>query len=305
MIATLTLNPSLDYVMELSSIVPGEVNRSRSEQIYPGGKGINVSLMLKRLGMDSRCFGFAAGETGEMLKGMLAKNGLNPEFATVKADGFTRINVKIQGETVTELNGNGPALADSDWSELMALLGTLSAGDILVLSGRFPSGSSERLLKKVSVLQKHGVQLVADSSGEALRSLLSLHPMLIKPNLSELEELCGRSLPTMEQRMEAAKAYWVSACGTGADRILLSMGGEGALLFWNDGSVRYLASPKGTVVNTVAAGDSMLAGCLAGMASNMAPDEILRLAVGCGSATSFSPWLGEAPVFTDLPERIL
>ena len=305
MIATLTLNPSLDYVMELSSIVPGEVNRSKREHIYPGGKGINVSLMLSRLGINSRCFGFAAGETGDMLSGMLTKNGLNPEFVDVKAEDFTRINVKIQDENVTEINGNGPDLTDSDWTGLFALLDTLTSGDMLVLSGRFPSGSSDLLLNKVADLQKKGVRLVADSSGDALRSLLALSPILAKPNLSELEELCGRALSTMDERIDAARTYWKSISGTGAERILLSMGGEGALLFWNDGSVRYLSSPKGKVVNTVAAGDSMLAGCLAGMERGMDPDEILRLAVGCGSATAFTQWLGEAPVATDAPKRVL
>jgi len=301
MIATLTLNPSLDYVMEVSSIVPGEVNRSKAESIYPGGKGINVSLMLKRLGIENRCFGFCAGDTGAMLLQMLEKNGLTPEFVSVKSDAFTRINVKIQGKIVTELNGNGPTLSADDWHSLFTLLETLSAGDILVISGRFPSGSQELLLQKISDLQKRGIILVADSSGNALRSLLQLSPHLIKPNLSELEELCGHPLPSMEERISAAKQYWQFTSESGADRILLSMGGEGAFLFWDDGTVRYLASPDGMVVNTVAAGDSMLAGCLAGMVNNLSPDEILQLAVGCGSATAFSPWLGEAPVKTAEP----
>jgi 1-phosphofructokinase len=304
MIVTLTLNPSLDYVMELPDIHIGAVNRSSAEHIYPGGKGINVSLMLQKLGIENRCLGFTAGDTGDMLVRLLEKNGLKPEFVDVKQDAFTRINVKIQGKIVTELNGNGPTLTDKDWLALFKILDTLSPEDILVISGRFPSGSQELLLKKVEELCLKGVHLVADSSGEALRALLALSPMLIKPNHSELEELCGKSLPTLEQRIEAAKQYWSCASGSGAQRILLSMGGEGALLFWDDGSVRYLSSPHGEVINTVAAGDSMLAGCLAGMSRGCSPDEILRLSVGCGSATAFSSWLGDKPVQTDTPVKM-
>ena len=298
MIVTLTLNPSLDYVMELPVIAPGQVNRSAGEKLYPGGKGINVSLMLHRLGIPSRCLGFSAGETGALLRRMLQKEGVNPEFIDVKLDSFTRINVKVQGDFVTELNGNGPRITDEDWKQLFSLLDTLCRDDILVLSGRFPA-DSQWLLEKVKQLRDKGIRLTVDSSGAAFAGLLELSPELAKPNLAELEEWVGMPLPSMEQRIRAARTCWQSGSGFGARRLLLSMGGEGALLFWDDGTIRYLAAPKGNVISPVGAGDSMLAGCLAGMAQGLAPDDVLRLAVGCGSATAFSSWLAEAPLVPD------
>lgn len=306
MIATLTLNPSLDYVMELSSIKAGEVNRSRAEALYPGGKGINVSLMLHRLGLESQCLGFSAGETGDLLCRLLQKEGVTPSFISVKHNSFTRINVKLRGETITELNGKGPTPGENEWKELFRQLDKLQQNDVLVVSGRFPTGNADGLMERVKTLCSRGVHLTADSSGEALRQLLAFSPLLAKPNLQELEELSGRRLSTLSERVTAAKRFWQKGNpkGFGAKHLLLSMGGEGAVLFWDDGAngaVLFLEPPEGKAVSAVGAGDCMLAGCLAGMERRLSPEEILRLAVGCGSATAFSPWLAREPAPVDKP----
>ena len=310
MIVTLTLNPSLDYVMEPGSLLLGEVNRSRQEQLYPGGKGINVSLILRRMGMESRCMGFVAGETGKLLSKELTRWEIVPEFLPLST-GFTRINVKLQCESgVTEINGSGPQPGPADWQALWSRLEGLNEGDVLAVAGRISASAGQEFFSGLEQICRKGVRLAVDCSGKVLRRLLKYAPLVAKPNLAELEELCGRGLPSQQQQIEAACQFWRcgNPCRYGAQHLLLSLGAQGALLFFDDGrggTVLYLPAPSGKVVNPVGAGDSMLAGCLAGLQRGLPAEEILSLAVGWGSATAFSQWLAETPVATQQVQTIL
>ena len=298
MIATLTLNPSIDYVMKCPEILSGETNRSTGEQIYPGGKGINVSIMLRRLGRESRCIAVKAGATGELLEKLLYQQGLSPEFISLE-EGFTRINVKLQGREITEINAKGPALPSNAMKSIFQKLDILQEDDILVIAGRFPEGeASEMLFSKLSWLKSRGVKLAVDCSGPALRRLMEIGPFLVKPNLREFKELTGISVTDWENISHAAGRFWQQGNSEsfGAEHILLSMGKDGAVLFWNKENVLFAEVFDGEAVNTVGAGDSMLAGCLAAYLDGEEPEGIIRMAVACGSATAFSPWIAEKPL---------
>lgn len=302
MIATLTLNPSIDYVMKCPKILSGETNRSNGEQIYPGGKGINVSVMLKHLGLDSRCIAVKAGTTGELLEKLLWGQGIFPELISLEGGGFTRINVKVQGEEITELNAKGPVLTPAVIEAVCHKLDSLQQDDILVAAGRFPEEeTAEMLFSQFTRLKSRGVRLVVDCSGPALSRLMEIGPFLIKPNLSEFRELTGIYAADWKSISCAARSFWKQGRSEafGAEHILLSMGKEGASLFWDDENVLYAAAPSGKAVNTVGAGDSMLAGCLAAFLNGGKPEEILKLAVACGSATAFSEWIAEQPISTE------
>lgn len=295
MIVTLTLNPSLDYMMNLDELSLGKVNRAQGEALYPGGKGINVSLMLHRMGIPSRCLGFQAGETGELLCRMLRREGITPEFIPV-AGQLTRINLKLPGVQGTELNGKGPVPTSAEWEQLFSQLEGLKPGDLLVTSGRIPE-ESHRLFSLLQSLSQKGVLLAVDSSGTALERLMALSPFLAKPNLQELEQLTGKALPTLSQQIQAGKAFWKQGNEReyGATHLLLSLGSRGAVLFWGGetGEIWFLSPPEGKAESPVGAGDSMLAGWLAGWIRGLSGKSLLRLGVSWGSATAFHPWLAE------------
>lgn len=302
MIATLTLNPSIDYVMEFPTVLPGETNRSLGEQIYPGGKGINVSIMLRRLGVESRCIAVKAGETGELLEKLLRDQGLSPKMIPQEGAGFTRINVKLLGKEITELNARGPLLTPDAMERVCRELNSLEQRDVLVTAGRFPEGeAAEALFSCLSRLKERGVKLAVDCSGPALRRLMELGPFLAKPNLREFQELTGISLADWSGISAGASRFWRQGTGGafGAEHILLSMGGDGGALFWDRDHILYAEAPDGQAVNTVGAGDSMLAGCLAAFLNGDGPEEILRLAVACGSAAAFSPWIPDGPLSSE------
>ncbi|MBQ7858984.1 MAG: 1-phosphofructokinase [Faecalibacterium sp.] len=294
MIYTVTLNPAIDYVMQLGdTLQPGAVNRAGHTAYQFGGKGINVSTVLARLGVPSVALGFAAGATGEWLAQGLAQQGLNADLIRLP-EGMTRINVKLragpQGEE-TELNAMGPLISADAFARLQAKLEALQPQDILVLSGSIPMGVPRDIyLRLAQPLATRGVRVVVDTAGSALWQTLPCKPYLVKPNHHELGELFGRDLRTEAEIVERAGILQRQ----GARNVLVSMAGNGALLLDETGAVHRVGAPRGTVINSVGAGDSMVAGFLAGIACGKDYADALRLGIACGSATAFSLGLAEA-----------
>ena len=285
MIYTVTFNPAIDYVVRLDTpLEVGEVNRAKGEDCVLGGKGINVSGELAELGCRNTALGFVAGETGAWLERGLAAQGITTDFIHLE-QGMTRINVKIKAGQETELNGAGPDIPESAMEQLEAQLDKLAEGDILILAGSIPSSlpqtTYERLLAR---LEGHGVHTVVDATRDLLVNVLQYHPFLIKPNDHELGEIVGRTLTTDADITAAARTLQEK----GARNVLVSMAGDGALLLDEKGEVHRIGTPKGKVVNSVGAGDSMVAGFVAGYLRSGSYLEALRLGTACGSATAFS-----------------
>ena len=285
MIYTVTFNPAIDYVVRLDTpLEVGEVNRAKGEDCVLGGKGINVSGVLAELGCRNTALGFVAGETGAWLERGLAAQGITTDFIHLE-QGMTRINVKIKAGQETELNGAGPDIPESAMEQLEAQLDKLAEGDILILAGSIPSSlpqtTYERLLAR---LEGHGVHTVVDATRDLLVNVLQYHPFLIKPNNHELGEIVGRTLTTDADITAAARTLQEK----GARNVLVSMAGDGALLLDEKGEVHRIGTPKGKVVNSVGAGDSMVAGFVAGYLRSGSYLEALRLGTACGSATAFS-----------------
>ena len=285
MIYTVTFNPAIDYVVRLDApLEVGEVNRARGEDCVLGGKGVNVSGVLAELGCKSVALGFVAGETGAWLERGLAKQGIATDFIHLP-EGMTRINVKIKAGQETELNGAGPNIPESAMQQLEAKLDALQEGDILILAGSIPASLAqdtyERLLAR---LQGKGVRAVVDATRDLLVNVLKYRPFLVKPNNHELGEIVGRRLTT-DAEIVAAAAVLQSK---GACNVLVSMAGDGALLLDEKGCTHRIGCPKGQVVNSVGAGDSMVAGFVAGYLQSGDYNTALRLGTACGSATAFS-----------------
>lgn len=285
MIYTVTLNPAIDYVVRLAApMQAGAVNRAAGEDYVLGGKGINVSGVLAELGCPSVALGFVAGQTGVWLEAGLRAQGLQTDFIHL-AQGMTRINVKVKDGQETELNGVGPVIPDEAMQALQQKLAALQPQDVLVLAGSVPAslpGDTYEVL--LSGLRNKQVRTVVDASGALLAKVLPLTPFLIKPNREELAELVGRVLPDEEA---VAQAAW-ELQQQGARNVLVSMAGDGALLLDETGALHRSAAPQGKVVNSVGAGDSMLAGFVAGFLQTGSYQEALRLGTACGSATAFS-----------------
>ena len=284
MIYTVTFNPAIDYVVWTDRLEPGHINRARREAIQLGGKGINVSTMLMRLGVESVALGFVAGFTGQALETGLQRAGLRTEFIHLDR-GTTRINVKVKGKEETEINGIGPDIGPEAVQALTDRLDRLKRGDILVLAGSMPASLPEDTYGRVLAgLTGKGVRTVVDARGELLRGALRHRPFLIKPNRAELESLFGRTLETEEEICACA----AQLCRQGAEHVLVSLAGEGAILLDGRGEVHRLAAPGGQVRNSVGAGDAMVAGFLAGWLGTGSYEQALRLGVAAGSATAFS-----------------
>ncbi len=285
MIYTVTLNPAVDYHISLEELNGGKVNRSSNEQIFFGGKGINVSYMLKNLGVDSIATGIIGGFTGKALTNHLKLLGIKSDFTEVS--GFTRINVKIHSGTAeeTEINGSGPFVDEQTLNDLIKKLKALK-NDTLVLSGSLPASLKPDTYKRIiEVVKPNGVKVLVDTSGDALFSAISAGPFLIKPNIHELSELVHKKLKTVDEVIEAAKS--IQKFGVG--NILVSMGEKGAVLVAQSGEVIYMEAPHGNAVNTVGSGDSMLAGFIAGLVATKGNiKNALKMAVAAGSATAFS-----------------
>ena len=284
MVYTVTFNPALDYVMRVAHFEPGMTNRTSSEEIQLGGKGINVSCVLKALGVETTALGFVAGFTGRELERSLSERGIRQDFIRLD-EGQTRINVKIKGSAETEINAQGPAVSAQALDELMRKLDALGEGDVLVISGSIPASmpddSYEKLLRRV---EGRGVFTVVDATRDLLCNVLGYHPFLIKPNHIELGEIFGRKLNSDTEILLCARELQKR----GARNVLVSMAGDGSLLLDEQGGVHRLGVPEGTVRNSVGAGDSMVAGFIAGWLERGDYGYAHRLGAAAGSATAFS-----------------
>ena len=289
MIYTVTLNPSLDYTVWTRNFSAGRINRTDEEKIYPGGKGINVSVVLKNLGFDSLALGFCAGFTGAEIKRLLAERGCSEEFIDIPG-GTSRINVKLKSDTETEINARGPKIPASAVDALFSKIEKISDGDILILAGSIPAGLPEDLYMLIlERIREKNVRTVVDASGELLLSALKYRPFLIKPNLDELREVCGCDVTSKEEIVSAAKELQMR----GACNVLVSLAGDGAILVCENGEVLSALPPAGKVINSVGAGDSMVAGFIAGFLSGGSYSEAFNLALCAGSASAFNEWLAE------------
>ncbi len=291
MIYTVTLNPAVDCAVKVSNYCEGRVNRAESEVLTAGGKGINMSIILSRLGVQTMALGFCGGDTGHLLCSLLDKAGC-PHRMTELEGQLTRINMKLSTDGVeTEINGKGPDIsADELESFVSGLTDTVKDGDKLILAGSVPASVPSSIyadiMKRFSV---RGVRIVADASGKLLTELLPIKPFLIKPNNFELGEICGCDVNTRDEAYECA----LSLREMGARNILVSLAGEGAVLITEDGMRIDMEAPKGTVRNSVGAGDSMVAGFLAGYELFGDYEAALALGTACGSATAFSDSLAD------------
>lgn len=288
MIYTLTFNPSLDYVVEVSDFKIGSVNRTHEEMMYPGGKGINVSQVLSTLGVDNVALGFVAGFTGDKLVEFLQDMGVNSDFIKVK-NGMTRINVKLHHSfQETEINGQGPHVLEQDVRRLFEKIRSLRKGDILVISGSVPKGVATSIYADIlKVCNEKDIKAIVDASGALLWNVLDYRPFLIKPNQHELGEIYNRKLTEHEEIVFYAKDLQ----NRGAKNVLVSLGANGALLVAEDGQIYFCDAPEGEVINTVGAGDSMVAGFLMEYQRSKDYEKSLRYAVCTGSASAFSKGL--------------
>ncbi len=284
MIYTVTFNPSLDYIVSVDKFSTGCVNRTNSELLFPGGKGINVSLVLKNLGFDSTALGFMAGFTGREIERLLSVSDVKTSFITV-ANGISRINVKLRSDEETEVNGMGPGIGNDDIQKLYSQLDELKDGDVLVLAGSIPSVMPESMYMDImKYLSGKDLRIVVDATKDLLMNVLIYHPFLIKPNNHELGEIFGVTLKTKDQVIPYAKKMQEK----GARNVLISMAGEGAILIAEDGMVYESEPPKGQVKNSVGAGDSMVAGFIAGYEKYGSYEDAFYTGLCTGSASAFS-----------------
>lgn len=284
MIYTVTFNPALDYAVGVEHLKLGAVNRTSSEKILPGGKGINVSIVLGNLGHTSVALGFVAGFTGREIEDRTTSYGATCDFIHV-TEGLSRINVKIKSDEESEINGQGPVITEADVDALFTKLDALVAGDVLVISGSIPNTLPSDMYERIMArLEGRGIRIVVDATRDLLTNVLPYHPWLIKPNNHELGEIFGVELATRESVVPYAKKLQER----GAANVLISMAGEGAVLVAEDGSVISAPAPKGTVVNSVGAGDSMVAGFVAGYLEEGSYEAAFKMGVACGSASAFS-----------------
>lgn len=282
MIYTLTLNPSLDYIVELDHATLGELNRTKNETKLPGGKGINVSQVLKRLDMDNKALGFLGGFTGNYIEEFLKTLNINTDFVRVNED--TRINVKLKSDTETEINAKGPVITKEIFEALKEKIRKLTSDDILVLAGSIPSTMPKSTYEElVTICSENGTKFVVDAEGDLLKKVLPLKPFLIKPNHHELGDLFDTTITTCEE----AIPYGKELIQEGAQHVIVSLAGDGAVLITKD--VAYIATvPKGKVQSSVGAGDSMVAGFIATYEKTKSIEEAFRFSVAAGSATAFS-----------------
>ena len=284
MIYTVTFNPSLDYIVGVDDFRLGATNRTSYEQMLAGGKGINVSYVLKNLGFESTAFGFLAGFVGEEIRRKVAADGIHADFLTL-SEGVSRINVKLKNIDGTEINGMGPEISAEKVQELMEKLDTLKEGDVLFLAGSIPSSMPDDMYEKIMArLDGKGVMIVVDATRDLLVNVLKYHPFLVKPNNHELGEIFGVELKTRQDVIPYGKKLQEK----GARNVLISMAGEGAVLVAEDGQVFEKPAPKGTLVNGVGAGDSMVAGFMAGWMEKQDHEYAFHMGISAGSASAFS-----------------
>ncbi|MEK4510198.1 1-phosphofructokinase [Paenibacillus sp. FSL K6-2524] len=287
MIYTVTLNPSIDYIVEVEDFRLGDLNRMKRDLKLPGGKGINVSRVLNQLGIQNKAIGFLGGFTGRYIEEWLREESISSDFVFVADD--TRINIKLKAGHETEINGTGPAIREAEADALVQKLAMLSADDIVILSGSAPpSLGGDFYDKLISVCKQSKAEFVIDTTGTALKEALAHKPLLVKPNHHELAELFGVTINSREEII----TYGRKLLEAGAKHVLVSMAGEGAL-FITGNEVYHANAPKGNVKNSVGAGDSMIAGFVGTLSLTGDLLEAFRAGVASGSATAFSDDLAE------------
>lgn len=290
MIYTVTFNPAIDYIAEVSNINEEKINRAISEKVLAGGKGINVSVVLHNLGIKSVALGFIAGFTGNEIKRQVENHGINTDFVYLD-NKFSRINVKLVSKTAgvvlreTAINGEGPKIMEKDVEEFMQKIDKLKEGDILVIAGSISRKMKDDIYEKICMrVKEKNVKIVADATGTLLVNVLKHKPFLIKPNKEELEEIFQDEINSNEEIIMYAKKLQEM----GAENVLISLGEDGAVLLTKDKNVLYSKAPKGTVVNSVGAGDSMVAGFLAGLSTYDDYEKAFKMGIAAGSASTFS-----------------
>ena len=297
MIYSVTLNPSLDYIAFTDTINLGKTNRTKNEYIVPGGKGINISILLSRLGLATTALGFTGGFTGEKLKDLLKSENINCDFSQINAD--TRINIKLSCGEITEFNGSGATLSEDNIESLKTKIKSLKKNDWLCLSGSVPSGVNADIYKQLALCAPNGVQVVVDTVGKPLLETLETKPFLIKPNIDELCDIfeCEISIDNIETYAKKLQVM-------GAQNVMVSCGKDGAFLLDNKGDAYFQTAPNGNAVNTVAAGDSMIAGFITKFNETQNYLDSLKFAVACGSATAFSKWLADKETIDSIYEKL-
>ncbi len=295
MVYTVTINPSVDYVMHIDGLNEGAVNRSSSEKIYIGGKGINVSFVLKEFGIESVALGFCAGFTGDYIKSILSENGIKEELIKLNS-GYSRINIKLKGNAETEINGQGPEISEKSLDELYNKLDRIQDGDYLILSGSVPKTLSDdiypELLRKI---KGKNVRTVVDASGKLLLNSLDERPFLIKPNIYELADLFSVNITSAD----AAALYAGKLVERGAQNVIVSMGENGAVLVSKDQNL-YQKARKGKVINSTGAGDSMVAGFIGSYIKHQNIEKAFVTAVETGTVAAFSAGLPLKEQLVDL-----
>lgn len=287
MIYTITFNPALDYIVRVNNLKIGEVNRTDFEEIYPGGKGINVSIVLNNLGIENIALGYIAGFTGDEIEKRVKSLGCKTDFIKLE-NGMSRINIKLKSKKESEINGQGPDIKDNNLIELYEKLDYLREGDILVLAGSIPNTLPENIYESIMErLYSKGIKFIVDATGDLLLRVLKYKPFLIKPNHHELGELFNTKLSNEEEIIKHAKKLK----DMGARNVLISMAGDGAIFINENGEVEKSDVPKGKLINSVGAGDSMVAGFIAGYLNSDSLDEAFKMGVATGSASAFSEGL--------------
>ncbi|MFF3102218.1 1-phosphofructokinase [Viridibacillus arvi] len=298
MIYTITLNPSIDFIVEVDDFQIGHLNRIDRESKFPGGKGINVSRVLNTIGVPSKALGFLGGFTGGFIQNTLESEGIHTEFVNVDED--SRINIKLKTGEETEINGQGPTLTEKNIQDLFEKLEVLQAGDILVLAGSIPPSLPKTFYSDLTrKYSKRGVKVVVDAGGKVLAEVLQDKPFLVKPNHHELSELFGATIHTVEEVIP----YGKKVVEMGAENVIVSMAGDGALLF-TSGEVYSATVPKGKVLNSVGAGDSLVAGFIGTYSKDQDFIKAFQVAVATGSATAFSQDLATKEKIDSLLDQV-
>ena len=298
MIYTLTLNPSIDYVLRIDKFDDGQTIRSKSEEKYPGGKGIMVSKLLKNLGEKSVNIGFLGGFTGEFIKNKLENLGIDEEFTKISDD--SRINVKLKYEKETEINAQGPCIKEEEIEEFLNYLDNLEEDDFVIISGSIPKSLGDDFYRViVNLLEMENVRFALDTSGKKLFNLSSYKPFLVKPNRDELSEIFEDEIDSDEKIVKYARKL----IDQGAENVIVSLGKDGSIFI--DNNISYKAKPiEGKLINSVGSGDSMVAGYIYGYMKGLSKLDSYKLAIACGSATAFSPDIAEKELIYKILEKV-
>ena len=298
MIYTLTLNPSIDYVLRIDEFLDGETLRSNSEEKYPGGKGIMVSKLLKNLGEKSVNIGFLGGFTGDFIRKKLNDLGIEEDFTIIEDD--SRINVKLKYETETEINAQGPQIKEEEIEEFLNYLDQLQEDDFVIISGSIPKSLVDDFYRViVNLLEMNNVRFALDTSGKKLFKLSSYKPFLVKPNKKELEEIFDDEIDSDEKIVKYARKL----IDQGAENVIVSLGKDGSIFV--DNSIAYKAKPiEGKLINSVGSGDSMVAGYIYGYMKGLSKLDSYKLAIACGSATAFSPDIAEKELIDEIFKKV-